>query len=149
MKGRFFSFVIITVLAFLASCHTVKQSTTGSTSIVGKHWKLIELNGETVQSAGQSGKEPHMILNASENRVTGNGSCNSFFGNYELGNGNNITFSNLGSTKMACPNNVMQVESRLFQALEAANKFSLRGDTLILTKADMTPLAKFVVSGGK
>ena len=149
MKGIFFSFVITIALASLASCHTAKQSTTGSASIVGKHWKLIELNGKTVQPAEQLQREPHMILNASEKRVNENGGCNSFFGSYELQGGNGITFSQIGSTRMACSNEVMQVERQLFQAFEMTNKFTLRNDTLFLTKADMSPLAKFVVSGTK
>jgi heat shock protein HslJ len=149
MKGRFFSFMIATALASSASCHSAKQSTTGSASIVGKNWKLIELNGETVQPAEQLKKEPHMILNASEKRVTGTGGCNSFFGSYEIQGGNGITFSKIGSTRMACPDNVMQVERRVFQAFEMTSKFTVRNDTLFLTKADMSPLAKFVVNGSK
>lgn len=145
MKGRFFSLAIISALASLTSCHTAKNST-GSASIVGKHWKLVELNGGTVQPAEQLKREPHMILNASEKRVNGSGGCNSFFGSYELQGNNGITFSKIGSTKMACANNVMQVELQLFQAFEMTNKFTLRKDTLVLTKADMSPLAKFVVS---
>jgi heat shock protein HslJ len=146
MKGRYFSFVITIALASLASCHTAKQSTTGSASVVGKYWKLIELNGEMVQLAGQLKKEPHMILNASEKRVNGNGGCNSFFGSYELQGDNGVTFSKIGSTKMACPNDIMQIERHLFQAFEMTKKFTLRNDTLFLTKTDMFPLAKFVVS---
>lgn len=149
MTGRFFSFVIAIVLASLASCHTAKQSTTGSASIVGKYWKLIELNGEAVQPAEQLRREPHMILNSSEKRVNGNGGCNSFFGSYELQRDNGITFSKIGSTKMACPDDVMQVERLLFQAFETTTKFTLRNDTLFLTKTDTSPLAKFVVSDKK
>jgi heat shock protein HslJ len=147
MKGRIFSFVLIAALAFLASCHTAKKSATGSASIVGKYWKLVELNGVTVQSADQLKREPHMILNASENKVNGNSGCNSFFGSFELQAGNVITFSKIGSTRMACPNEIMQGEHQLLQVLEMTNKFSLENGTLILLKADMSPLAKFVVGG--
>ena len=148
MKGRFFSFVIIIALASLTSCHTTKQSTTVA-SIAGNYWKLIELNGQTVQPVEQLKGEPHMILNASETKVNGNGGCNSFFGSYELQGDNGITFSKIGSTKMACPNDVMQVERQLFQAFEMTNKFTIRKDTLFLTKTDMSPLAKFVAGDKK
>ena len=149
MKGRFFSFVITTALASLASCHTAKQSTAGNASIDGKYWKLIELTGKTVQPAEELKREPHIILNASEKRANGNGGCNSFFGSYELQGDNGITFSKMGSTKMACPNDIMEIERQLFQAFEMTNKFTLRNDTLFLTKTDMSPLAKFVVSDMK
>ena len=90
-----------------------------------------------------------MILNATEKRVNGNAGCNSFFGSYELQDNNVIAFSKIGSTKMACPNDVMQVEHQLLQVLEMTNKFALRNDTLILTRTDMSPLAMFVVSDMK
>ncbi|WP_224997096.1 META domain-containing protein [Cesiribacter sp. SM1] len=148
MKGMFYSFVIITALASLASCHQAKQST-GSASIVGTHWQLIEVNGEAVLPDEQLKRGPHMILNASENSVNGNGGCNSFFGSYELQGDNGITFTNIGSTKMACQNDAMQIERQLIQAFEMANKFTIRNDTLILTKTDMSPLATFIVSDMK
>jgi heat shock protein HslJ len=149
MRGRFLSLLTTMVLASLASCHTAKQSTTGSVSIVGKYWKLIELYGKTVKAAAQSNREAHMILNASDKRANGNGGCNSFFGSFELQDNNGVTFSKIGATKMACPNDVMQVEQQLFQAFEETNKFTLRNDTLLLTKSDMSPLAKFIVSDKK
>jgi heat shock protein HslJ len=149
MERRLFSLVITTVLASLTSCHTAKQATTGSASLVGKSWKLVELNGRMVPPSEQSKKEPFLILNASEKRINGNGGCNSFFGSYELQGNNGITFSKIGSTKMACPNDVMEVELNLFKALESTNQFTLRNDTLILTQANMSLLAKFVVGDTK
>ena len=146
MKGGFFSLVITTALA---SCHTVKQSTTGSASIIGRYWTLIELNGRSIQPADELKRGPNMILNASEKRVNGNGGCNSFFGRYELQGDNGITFSKIGSTKKACQNDFMQIEQQFFQAFEMTNKFKFRKDTLFLTKADMSPLAKFIVSDMK
>jgi heat shock protein HslJ len=148
MKGKFFSFVIMIAVASFASCRTAQQAT-GSASIIEKHWRLIELNGEKVRPAEPLNKAPHMILNASEKRVNGNGGCNSFFGSYTLQGNNGITFSNMGSTKMACASDVMQVELQLFQAFEMTHTFTFRNDTLILAKTDMSPLAKFVVSDMK
>ena len=90
-----------------------------------------------------------MILNASEKRVTGNGSCNSFFGSYQFQDNNGISFSKIGATRMACPGDVMRVEQQLFQAFEMANKFTITNDTLYLTKTDMSAVAKFVVGEKK
>lgn len=149
MKGKIFLFVLTIALATFASCHTAEPSTTGSPSIVGKYWKLIELNGKAVQPVEQLKSEPHLVLNASEKKVNGNGGCNSFFGSYELQGDNGITFSKMGSTKMACSNDVMQVEHQLFQAFQMTTKFTLRNDTLFLVKTDMSPLAKFVESSMK
>lgn len=146
MKGGLSAFTIIIGLAFLVSCHTAKQSATVGASIEGEKWKLVMLNGQAVQTADQSMREAHMTLSASETRVNGNSGCNSFFGTYELKGANSITFSQIGATKMACQGNAMEIERQLFQAFETTNKFTLRNDTLVLTKADMSPLAKFVRS---
>jgi len=149
MRGRFLALMLTIGLATLVSCHTTKQPTTVRASIAGTYWKVVMLNGKVVQSAGQSAKEPHMILSASDNKVNGTGGCNSFFGTYELQGDNGITFSPIGATKMACQDNVMAVEHQLFQAFEMTGRFTLSNDTLILTTTDMSPLAKFVAGSKK
>ena len=149
MRGKFFSFLFITILASLTSCLTANKSTTITPSIDGKYWKLVELNGEKVQPGEQLKKEPHMILNASEKRVNGNGGCNSFFGSYDLQAGNGISFSKIGSTKMACAPDIMQVEYKLFQAFEMTGKYTVSNDSLFLMNKDMSTVAKFVASDMK
>jgi putative lipoprotein len=51
-------------------------------------------------------------------KVAGNGSCNRFFGSAPV-TGDRLTVSPLGATRMACPEAVMNQESRYFQALQA------------------------------
>jgi heat shock protein HslJ len=145
MKKLFPVFLVITLFA---SCDTAKQSTTTSDSIVGKHWRLVELNSAVIQHS-QLNKEAHMVLNAAEKRITGSGGCNSFFGGYELQGSSGISFSNMGATKMACPDNVMRVEQQLFEAFGNANQFVVRNDTLLLAKSGGSPLAKFIVTDRK
>jgi heat shock protein HslJ len=76
-----------------------------------------------------------------ENRLNGNGGCNSFTGHFELKPGNRLAFSKIAATLMACPD--MQIETQLIEALETADHYSLLGDTLTLNKARMAPLARF------
>jgi len=47
------------------------------------------------------------------------------------------------STMMMCAN--MDVESKLYQVLEAADNYAVNGDKLVLNKARMAPLARFEV----
>jgi hypothetical protein len=42
---------------------------------------------------------------------------------------------------MACPN--LETETHFFKALQMADNYILNGDTLILNKARMAPLARF------
>src|SRR5688572_14827316 len=79
-----------------------------TSSIVEKYWKLIEINGQPYNSSGNLKREPHLMMKAIDNRIAGNGSCNSFFGSYEISSDTRISFSKIGATKMACNN--MEIE---------------------------------------
>ncbi len=112
-----------------------------NTDILEKYWKLTELNGKPVTAGPEVKKEPHILFRLKGSRVTGNGGCNSFSGTYELKNNNRITLSKLITTLMACPD--MDSESMFLKALQMADTYDVRGDTLILNKARMASLARF------
>jgi len=111
-----------------------------NSAIVEKYWKLVELFGEPVRQEGGM-TNAFMTLHAIGNRVNGNLGCNSFFGAYEL-NENQIKFSQVGSTMMMCSN--MEAENKMKQVLERADSYIVQGDTLVLNRARMAPLARFV-----
>lgn len=145
---HYFTTIGLSILLF--SCNTTKNVNPNTTisqkkpsGIVEKYWKLIEINGQKVTAENFTSKEPHLILKSEENRVNGNGGCNSFFGTYEMqANANRISFSKIGSTRMACmePN----VEADFLNVLETVDNYTVKNDTLQLNKARMAPLAKFV-----
>jgi copper homeostasis protein (lipoprotein) len=109
--------------------------------ITGKKWKLVELKGKPVENTSGNGKEYFISLQQEESRVSGYAGCNSFFGSFELKEGNRVTFSKIGSTMMACPN--MATEQELFKVLETVDNYTTDGKTLQLNKARMAPLARF------
>jgi heat shock protein HslJ len=104
----------------------------------------VELKNNSVQTVA---KEPHLILRSDENRIAGNGGCNSFFGSYALSTENRIVFSNIGSTKMACDN--MLEESAFFQALGATRSYAKQGNELLLKDSLGVDLLKFQYVEGK
>lgn len=122
----------------LASKYMLTKDLSGLTE---KYWKLVELNGKPVTKTDDMRKEPHMILHTAGKRINANGGCNSMMGSYELQSGNRIRFTQMAGTLMACPN--MEVEDRFRKVLEMADNYNLNGDTLILNKARMAPLARF------
>ncbi len=113
----------------------------GDISIIGKKWKLVELNGKKVENKSETGEEYFILLQQEENRISGYAGCNSLFGSYELKDGNRITFSKMGSTMMACPD--MATEQELMEVLETVDNYTFSGNTLQLNKARMAPLAWF------
>lgn len=109
--------------------------------ITDKYWKLIELNGQPVTASESTRKEAHIMFSTEDNRVYGNGGCNSFNGTYEMPGMNRIRFSKMASTLMACPN--MEAEDQFIKVLEMVDNYTVNGDNLSLNKAKMAPLARF------
>jgi copper homeostasis protein (lipoprotein) len=105
------------------------------------YWKLTHLGGRPVRCSQILQREAHLVLKAKLNRVQGTGGCNRFFGNYELESGNRIRLSRMASTRMACPD--LQIETEFLRALEMADNYTIKGNTLQLNKARMAPLAQF------
>ncbi|OYX80948.1 MAG: hypothetical protein B7Y83_17840 [Flavobacteriales bacterium 32-34-25] len=150
MKNYLTSISLFSLSLLFISCCTSKKtisentvSPKESTEIVEKYWKLIEIRGQKVTAENFVTKEPHLILKKADNRVTGNGGCNSFFGTYELQtDANRISFSKMGSTRMACLKPT--VENEFLNVLETVDNYTVKNDTLQLNKARMAPMAKFV-----
>ena len=116
-----------------------------NSQLTDRHWKLVELYGQKVDFDKKKGKQPYLILRPEEeNKIYGNAGCNRFFGTFELKEGNQIVFSQLGATKMYCPN--METETQFLKILNTADNYSLNGETMTLNKAKMAPLAKFEVA---
>jgi len=109
-------------------------------ALVGKPWKLIELNGKPVPE-GQSAKEPHIVLDMYSNRFSGNTGCNNVMGSYQLQKGGKIYFSQAVATRMMCLN--MTIEEQFLKLFDVVSKYSIKGNTLILKKANGVSVAKF------
>jgi heat shock protein HslJ len=109
--------------------------------LTGRYWRLVELRGKKIEKAGNSPKEAFLFINADSKSVYGNAGCNSVHGGIEIGEMNRIKFSKMAATMMACPD--MEVEREFLQVLETADNYNLIGDTLVLNRARMAPLARF------
>ena len=143
MKAILFSCVM---LFALAGCKSSKTAQT-ATSIEDTYWVLTELMGKPVNAQQQNGKEIHILLNKTENRVQGFAGCNGFGGNYELKDGNRIAFSQMIGTLMAC--DALDTENELLKALQAVDNYSIADGKLSLNKARMAPLARFEIGKKK
>ena len=108
------------------------------TELTGKYWKLVRLNGKTVETTE---REAFIRFDAEDNRVHGNSSCNTFNGKYELSEGNRIKFPPFAMTKMACIGNSIEME--FMQVLGKTTNYSLTSNELILQDEFETTLAKF------
>lgn len=118
-----------------------KQAEAPAASITGTRWRLTEIRGQAVASAAEGQKEAFILLQAADNRFHGSGGCNKLAGAFELQEGSRIAFTQIASTKMACPD--MSIEAELLQILEMVDNYSLIGKVLTLNRARMVSLARF------
>ena len=79
---------------------------------------------------------------AADGRVSGTSGCNNFAG-LSMVAGDSIAFDQLVSTRMACPDAQMEQETRYYQALAAASRYRLDGDTLRLQDDSGTTLVLY------
>lgn len=110
--------------------------------ITEKYWKLIELMGEPVPDDVIEDREPHIILKKPDTRVIGSTGCNRIMGGYELLEENRIKFSQIVTTRMACPN--IEYEQKFLDAFVMVDNYTNSGDTLELNNVDLVPIARFV-----
>ncbi|EMR01510.1 copper resistance protein NlpE N-terminal domain-containing protein [Cesiribacter andamanensis] len=116
-------------------------------ALLNRFWRLAALNGRPLVPDPDRRQEPHIRLLLEGSRLQGHGGCNSLSGSYRLEGGNRLRFSQVASTRMACPN--MEPEVQLHKVLEGADRYHLSGDSLQLLSPQGSPLALFVAEDGK
>lgn len=151
------SILFLSLFSFvLVSCGGNKKSDNDTTTdvatteevntdqvITGKYWKLITLEGQDVQMAENQEREISFTLQEEDKTVGGFAGCNSITGEYELMEGNRISFKNMGMTMMMCPD-VDVNESEFMEVFELTDNYRIHNDTLDLNVARRAPLARFI-----
>jgi len=116
----------------ITSIREVKESgqqgdgSVGGLSLPGSEWLLEDLAGGGVLDQVQA-----TLTFLEAGKVAGNGSCNRFFGTAEI-HGENVKFGPLGATRMACPEPVMNQETKYLRALQAAERFAWKDPYLLI-----------------
>ncbi len=77
--------------------------------------------------------EPEVTLGYGDGRLAGAGGCNRYFAGAKAGDmPGDLTLGPAGSTRMACPDPLMQVEDRFLKQLAGVNKFGFMAGQLML-----------------
>jgi len=114
-------------------------------SLEKTYWRLIRM-GDTPVTSPSSQREPHLILDPESRRVAGSGGCNRLMGSYEL-NGEQLTFSKMAGTMMACIDG-METEKAFLETLVQARKWKIAGQRLELFDAAGNLVAVFEARPG-
>jgi heat shock protein HslJ len=119
--------IYIFAIAFAAlSCGSTKE-VEPLAILTGSTWQLSTINGTSVDASAY--RTLPFINFTTDNKVMGNGGCNSFSGSYNLNDEGGINLSQLVSTKMACEG---VNEAEFITTLEKANMTKIDPDKLTL-----------------
>ncbi|WP_298845982.1 META domain-containing protein [uncultured Salinicola sp.] len=121
------------------SAATDANAPAASEALVGTYWKLMTLDGEPVPVADNQ-REAHLVLDA-QGRVSGSTGCNRLMGGYRL-EGDTLTFTQLASTRMACPGEMATLEQGWLATLSETAHYSISGQSLVLKNAGDRTLAR-------
>jgi heat shock protein HslJ len=100
-----------------------------SSDLAGTSWQVQSISGRAV-----AGRAPSVMF-AAEDRISGVGGCNRFFGVYEARDGY-IDVRALGRTEMACDSPVMRSEETFLDLLGEAAQYRRERDRLVITAED-------------
>lgn len=105
-------------------------------------WVISRLHGTIIPENENKERVIHFILDPVTKSISGNAGCNSFTGAYTISKGNQISFSNLATTRMMCPD-FMVNEKDFLEVFKTADNFNIYKNQLMLNKAKRSPLAIF------
>lgn len=121
--------------AGLSSEQTAKEG------LFGIEWRVTELAG----TEPIDGHVPTLTLDDT-GRAGGNSGCNIYFATATIEDEGAISFSEIGSTYIACGEDVMDQEKAFFEALELAAAFKLDRGALELLDRDGALLVRLVTT---
>lgn len=117
-------------LLMLAGCQsTPKPQHNQQLDILGT-WHI-----EVIQSQPTIDYSPAQLTFATNNKLSGNNSCNTFVGSYALKN-QHLTIETTGHTERACVDALMQQEQNMLQVLPEISQAEMLKGKLILRNDD-------------
>lgn len=116
--------IIIATVALSACCHCHKLRSQAA-DLTATEWTLTQL-GSTQVDAGDG-----FTMLMREDKITGKGDCNRFFGTYTDNNGK-LSVQNLASTKAYCPR--QSLEDSFMDVLNNTDAYLIEGTKLMLLK---------------
>src|SRR5690554_4411861 len=123
--------VVTLVTSSLWGCSiTQEKETENQMALAGSQWHVQEIAG-----APAVGKSEITITFSEEGSVYGSSSCNRYSGSWES-SGNQLMFSTLASTRMACPEALMRQENRFLKLLGGVRQYQVDNAGRLVLKTD-------------
>ena len=127
-------------LVFLQGKTLTPPGTAGGGALTGVQWRPTYVGAEAVpEDAGL------WVQFEVDGSIKGHAGCNAFFGSLETTD-DGVKVGPLGSTRMACPEPIMDRESVYLSALQKGALFEVSGERMSCLDADRKLLVEFVAS---
>jgi heat shock protein HslJ len=120
---------LVLVVSSMKEVKATSESESAKTApfnLAGTEWLLEDLGGAGVIDNVQA-----TLAFPEAGKTAGNGSCNRFFGPAVI-TGGTIKLGPLGSTRMSCPEAVMNQETKYLEALQAGERFEWKAPYLLI-----------------
>ena len=131
MKEKFVFFGVFAIVVLFGMVALQGCVSADAAALTSTNWIVMEINGQRVMKDF----EPTMQFGTTT-EVSGNASCNSFFGTYKI-SGNQLSFDQLGNTEMWCmEDGVMDQETLFLQSLLKADTFNITAGKLTINLND-------------
>ena len=121
--------IVLAVVLLAAGCAAAPPPAPTAVALnvlEGTAWQAEEIEG-----TGVLDRAPSTIVFDAGQKIAGRAGCNRYFGSFEQ-SGDAVTIKPTGSTRMACPPDVMDQEGKFLSALEAVKTARREGDKLLL-----------------
>ncbi len=132
-------YIFLTVLVIGLSCKSSKNATKKEVENLGSNFKVEKMETSKVTL----NVNPTIVLNFTENTISGNAGCNGYSGKI-ITKGNQIKFEDIFATKMYCEN--MKIEKEFMQKLATITSFSVKENQFLLLDASKKLVLTCVVS---
>jgi heat shock protein HslJ len=103
----------------------------------GRSWYVSSLFGSVL--APSDGEARAMTLQINNGQISGRGTCNRYVGRAEVEDGR-LAFQELGTTRLACPTDLRNLELRFLDALEVATGFDISRDGMLILRSGPMPI---------
>ncbi len=115
---------------------------TETQTVFGVEWKLKQIGNKSIKYEEE--RETITLLMTSEpENVSGFSACNRYFGKFTFRKGV-LSFKDIASTAMMCPNQTMELERRYLSQLEKVNNFLITEEGELHLRKDEKVLLVFV-----
>jgi heat shock protein HslJ len=132
----------ICVTATIVLALACARASTSATALSPGTWRLLSI-GQSAALPGDVTRRPWLAFAPDSSRVSGNLGCNRTSGPFTM-QGNELRFGALISTRMACADDALnRQEAALGGALQATDRYRIRGDSLDLLRGNAV-VAAFV-----